>query len=332
MAPVSTPQPDGSAAAPVPDLDAEYRQAREECALHEPADRVWLEVKGADAAVFLHGQLTNDVENLATGTGCEALLLSRKGRIKAAMRVFRTGENEFLVETAADRLPLVLKHVSMYRIGHNVEIDQVDLEMISVLGPGSAEATGHLPGPEHSFDRITLAGTDCRAIATAGGIDLVCDPGGAAAVRDELRRKHAVPVSNDATEILRVEAGRPRIGFDTGETTMPAEAGLVERTVSFGTGCYIGQEPVVRLAHRGRPNRHLRGLRFHGPAAAGDPVRLGERELGTVGTAVISPAHGRIGLAILRREAEPGAAVTVISDAGETEADVVELPFAGAPL
>ena len=93
--------------------------------------------------------------------------------------------------------------------------------------------------------------------------------------------------------------------------TIPQEAGINERAVSFTKGCYIGQETVARLHYRGKPNRHLRGLRLARPGANGDPVRLGERELGTVGTAVLSPAHGPIALAILRREAEPGATVEV---------------------
>jgi folate-binding protein YgfZ len=106
--------------------------------------------------------------------------------------------------------------------------------------------------------------------------------------------------------------------------TIPEEAGINERAVSFTKGCYIGQETVARLHYRGKPNRHLRGLRLERGTAAGDPVRLGERELGTVGTAVLSPSRGPIALAILRREAEPGASVEV-GDGGAAE--VVELPF-----
>ena len=94
--------------------------------------------------------------------------------------------------------------------------------------------------------------------------------------------------------------------------------------MSFEKGCYIGQETVARLHYRGRPNRHLRGLRLEGAAAAGDEVRVGEKVVGSVGSACLSPAHGHIALAILRREAEPGAKVSVGAGAGE----VVELPFA----
>ena len=106
--------------------------------------------------------------------------------------------------------------------------------------------------------------------------------------------------------------------------TIPQEAGINERAVSFDKGCYIGQETVARLHYKGKPNRHLRGLRLSGPATPGDAVRLGERELGTIGTAVLSPARGPIALAILRREAEPGVKVGVGTG---LEAEVVELPW-----
>jgi tRNA-modifying protein YgfZ len=123
---------------------------------------------------------------------------------------------------------------------------------------------------------------------------------------------------------VRVESGRPRFGREMTTATIPQEAGINERAISFTKGCYIGQETVARLHYKGKPNRSLRGLQLAGPAATGDPIRLGERELGTIGTAVLSPARGPVALAIVRREAEPGASV-VVGDG--IEAEVVELPF-----
>jgi folate-binding protein YgfZ len=110
-----------------------------------------------------------------------------------------------------------------------------------------------------------------------------------------------------------------------GTETMPAEAGIVEDAVSFTKGCYIGQETVARLHYKGKPNRHLRGLRLCRPASAGEELRLGDKTVGEIGTAVISPRHGPIGLAIVRREAEPGDEVTV-SQNGLT-ATLTDLPF-----
>src|SRR5262249_4614066 len=132
-------------------------------------------------------------------------------------------------------------------------------------------------------------------------------------------------VSAGAAEIVRIESGRPRFGAEMGTETMPAEAGIVERAVSFTKGCYIGQETVARLHYKGKPNRHLRGLRLSAPAPQSERVRLGEKEGGALGSAPVPPVFGAIGLAILRREAEPGDTVGVGED-GVT-AEVVALPF-----
>src|SRR6185503_20516387 len=102
----------------------------------------------------------------------------------------------------------------------------------------------------------------------------------------------AVEVSEDAAEILRVESGRPRFGHEMSSATIPQEAGIDGRAVSFTKGCYIGQETVARLHYRGKPNRHLRGMLLEAPVADDAPVALGDREVGRVGTAVISPALG----------------------------------------
>ena len=125
--------------------------------------------------------------------------------------------------------------------------------------------------------------------------------------------------------MLRIEAGRPRFGAEMSAETMPAEAAIVEDAVSFTKGCYIGQEPVARLHYKGRPNRHLRGLQLSAPAAPGDELRLGEKTVGRVGSACLSPARGPLALAIVRREAAPGAELSV-GEHGIT-ARVVDLPF-----
>jgi len=162
-------------------------------------------------------------------------------------------------------------------------------------------------------------------VATDVGVDLICDAGDTDALASALRGRGAVPVDEAAAEVLRVEAGRPRYGVDLDDGVIPQEAGLNERAVSFTKGCYVGQETVARLHWRGKPNRHLRGLRLSAPAAHGDELRLGDRVVGAVGTAVVSPRRGPLALAIVRREAEPGAAVSV--GPGDTTAEVVELPF-----
>jgi len=129
--------------------------------------------------------------------------------------------------------------------------------------------------------------------------------------------------SADTAEILRIESGRPRLGFELGDDVIPQEAGINERAISFTKGCYVGQETVARLHWRGKPNRHLRGLRLSEPVAPGTPLVLGEREVGRVASSVVSPRLGPIALALVRREAAPGDEL----QAGRATAVVSELPF-----
>jgi folate-binding protein YgfZ len=110
------------------------------------------------------------------------------------------------------------------------------------------------------------------------------------------------------------------------ESTIPQEAGLNERAVSFTKGCYVGQETVARLYYRGRPNRLLRGLRLSEPSPPGSELRLGQRPVGRLSSAVLSPTFGPIGLGLVRREAQLGACLSVGD--GDVSATVVELPFA----
>jgi folate-binding protein YgfZ len=153
-------------------------------------------------------------------------------------------------------------------------------------------------------------------------VDVICTAADADAVRLALGVE---PASEEAAECLRIEAGRPRFGLDFDTDTIPEEAGLNDRAVSFTKGCYVGQETVARLHYKGKPNRHLRGLRLSEPAKHGQPLRLGDRQVGVVGSATVSPVHGPIALAVVRREASPGDTLDV-GDAGAT-AELVELPF-----
>ncbi|MGA7397270.1 MAG: glycine cleavage T C-terminal barrel domain-containing protein [Solirubrobacterales bacterium] len=312
---------------PLPDIDTEYRQIREECGLLERSDRFCLTVNGTEAAEFLQGQVTNEIEKLEVGKGCYAALLNRKGHLQADMRILHAKENEFWVDTEGSAGPKVLKHFSMYKVGRDANVEAADRRIFTLAGPGSFEVTGIAPGNEYSSAETTIGGTECLVVSTNLGLDVIAPGESAGKVVAELESRRAVPVSAEALEILRVESGRPRFGFEMTEKTMPAEAGIVEEAVNFTKGCYIGQEPVARLHYKGRPNRHLRGLRFDAAVETGSPVHLGDRELGSIGTAVLSPASGQIGMAILRKEAEPGATVTVTSAGNEVEARVVDLPF-----
>lgn len=315
------------AAAATVELDAQYRQLREECGLCDRSARGKLVLSGPDVAEYLQGQLTNDVEALAPGEGCYAALLDRKGHIQADMRVLRTGEEEIWLDTEPEALELTRRHLETYKIGRDVAVEDATERraILSLIGPRSAEVAGVPPLPEHACEALTAHGVECLAVGTTGGVDLIAPRDEAERLRGALLAAGAAEVDAEAIEVLRIEAGVPRFGAEMGAETMPAEAGIVERAVSFEKGCYIGQEPVARLHYRGRPNRHLRGLRLSARAAAGEALRLGEREVGRIGSACVSPAHGPIALAVIRREAGPGNELTV-GEAGVT-ARVVELPF-----
>jgi tRNA-modifying protein YgfZ len=315
------------ASTPPLELDAQYRQLREEAGLLERSDRGLIAVTGPDGAEYLQGQLTNDVEALAVGEGQYAALLDRKGHMQADMRVLRPAAEELLVETEAAALPAALKHLTMYSIGRDVSVADVSAEraILSLLGPRSAEVAGAPPLPEDACETVGVAGTECLAVGTRAGLDLICAVAEAERLAAALRAAGAAEVSPQAVELLRIESGVPRYGAEMGTETMPAEAGIVERAVSFTKGCYIGQETVARLHYKGKPNRHLRGLRLSAATAPGATLRLGEKEVGRLGGAAVSPALGPIGLAILRREAEPGAELSVGEDG--VKAVVVDLPF-----
>ncbi|MET0559501.1 MAG: glycine cleavage T C-terminal barrel domain-containing protein [Solirubrobacterales bacterium] len=312
---------------PLIELDGQYRQLREECGLLDRSGRGMLLFSGADAAEYLQGQLTNDVEGLAVGEGQYAALLDRKGHMQADMRVLRRAEREIWIDTEPEALAAALRHLTMYSIGREVAVADVGEEyaILSLIGPRAFEIAGGAVLPEHANEAGTVGGVEFLAVGTRDGVDLIVARAEAERLRDALIAAGAVEVGPEAAEILRVEAGVARFGAEMTTETMPAEAGIVEQAVSFTKGCYIGQETVARLHYKGRPNRHLRGLRLSAPAEPGAALRLGEKEVGRLGSAALSPALGPIGLAILRREAEPGADLAVGED-GVT-AQVVDLPF-----
>ena len=299
---------------------------REGCGLLDRSERGKLAFSGGQAKAFLQGQVTNDVEALAPGHGCYAALLSPKGKMLGDLRILDAGE-ELLLDTERGALQAIFNVLHRARVGFDAELHKRTLQrgLLSLAGPGARRVAGAeaLPDEEHAHAPVEIDGIAARAIATDLGVDLLCDAQTAAALAAALRARGAVPVAESAVETLRVERGRPRYGVDLDETTIPQEAGLNERAVSFTKGCYVGQETVARLHYKGKPNRRLRGLRLSAPLASGTELTLDGKLVGRLGSVVDSPAHGSIGLALVRREAEPGATLT----AGDATAAVVELPF-----
>jgi folate-binding protein YgfZ len=299
--------------------------------LVDRSERGKLALTGAEAREFLQGQVTNDVEGLSDGTGCYAAFLTHKGKMLGDLRILDAGD-ELLLDCERVALQELFTMIRRFKLGREVELHKRTLErgLLSLIGPDARRiaGAGDLPEPEHSHRAGELAGAHVRLIATDLGVDVLCDAADTERVAAALAAAGAVPAAEELAEVRRVESGRPRYGVDLDDTVIPQEAGLNARAVSFEKGCYVGQETVARLHFRGRPNRHLRGLKLSGPAARGTPLRLGEREVGQLGSVVESPLYGRIALALVRREASPGDSLAVGDDG--VSAQVVDLPFAQA--
>jgi folate-binding protein YgfZ len=291
---------------------SDYELVTESAGLVDRSDRAKFLVRGSEAADFLQGQVSNDVEALEPGTGCYATILNHKGKLRTDLRILR-GEDWFWLDSEAIGQAVLEHMLRTYSLGRDVQYEDMteSRALLSVVGPTARERLESAPPEEeHSF----VTGERGIYVATLLGVDVICEPGTPIEVE---------PVAEEAAECIRIEAGRPRLGLDMGSETMPQEAGINERAVSFTKGCYVGQETVARLHYKGRPNRHLRGLRLSEPVERGTDIVYDGKEVGRLGSTCVSPRLGPIGLAIVRREAEPGATVEV----GGASAEVVDLPF-----
>jgi tRNA-modifying protein YgfZ len=310
-------------------IAADYEELTAGCGVLDQSERGKLAVSGRGARAFLNGLVSNEIEELVEGEGCYAAVLTPKGKMLGDLRVLAAGD-ELLLDTERTALQEVFNVLWRGRVGHDVEIHKRTLEhgLLALIGPRARSVSGAtgLAEAEHAHVTSELDGIAVRLVATDLGVDVLCDAPRTADLLTALQARSAVAVSEESAEALRVEHGRPRYGMDLDDTVIPQEAGLNDRAVSFTKGCYVGQETVARLHYKGKPNRRLRGLRLSGPATRDDALRLGDREVGRLGTVAVSPRLGPIALALVRREAEPGA--TLAAGEGGISAEVVELPFA----
>jgi tRNA-modifying protein YgfZ len=338
------------------DPAAEYAALRESAGVVVRSDLVPVRMWGKDPRRMLHGLVTNDLLSLPPGRGAYAAMLTPKGRVISDLRALpRSGEPaELLVllpAAAADAAMQQLKKFVPPMFARWGDVSG-ELSVLGVYGPRAAEvvesalALPSLPRVEDALLETDHAGAPVLVVASgeAGGEpgwELVVGAGEAAALHELLlaaaRAVGGRAAGWSALEVARIEGGRPRGGAELTEETIPTEAyeaiGWMPRAISFTKGCYTGQEVVVRIAHRGHVNRHLRGLRL-GDApvpAPGTPLRhpTTGKEVGRVTSAASSPLVGEtIALAFVRRELTAGDEV-VIGDAGN-RARVAELPFSRA--
>ncbi len=327
-------------------VEDECATVRTAAGVVDRSDLGYLTASGGDAQRFLQGMVSNEVAALAPGQGTYALHLNTQGHIVADFYLLAMPDH-FLLETARNRVDALRAGLERYIVADDVELaDRSDqFAALSVEGPAAgrlltAAGAATLPGKEFSHVRVQLgAPVLVVRLSETGeeGYRLIFLVEYAQNIWDALTaQQQAVawkPVGHAALNILRTEAGLPWYGIDMDERTLPPEAGLEQRALSYTKGCYIGQEIIERIRSRGRVNRRLTGLWLSGESlpAAGTKLFHNDKAVGTVTTAVHSPTLKRaIGLGYVRREhLEPGTRLRV--ESGGT-VEVAELPFYHLPV
>ena len=330
----------------------QYRALHESVGLVNRDGRGQLSFEGDDRRSFLQGLLTNDIQALEAGSGCYAALLTANGRMVADMRVFELDKlDKLLMDVDTHRAAALRDRFDQSIFSEDVRVDDVSRSSreLGVYGPKASETLANaFPNTidTATLESMPLYGNRCletnrgpRVVARSDeigvhGFDLIVPAGSAETIAADIRAAGAMDIAVETAEVTRIEAGRPVFGVDMDEDTIPLEAGIEDRAISLTKGCYVGQEIIIRVLHRGhgRVARRLAGLTF-GPHAnvptRGDIVRSGERQIGVVTSATHSAALGRpIAIGYVHRDfAESSTAVVVVSGGKEQPAGVTSLPF-----
>jgi folate-binding protein YgfZ len=321
-----------------------YHAARQRAAYVNRSDRGRVVVSGADRRSYLQGLLTNDIAALGTGQGCYAAYLTAQGRMIADLLVYELGD-VVLLTTIGEVKDAVMAKLDQFIFAEDVQLGDVTstFAQIAVVGPEAARAAERLLSgvtaaqldalPEHGNVRAHFGGGAAivARITDTGepGFDLFVERARAEELEAALEAHGIGPLDRATADAIRIEAGVPEFHRDMDEETIPLEAGIESRAISFTKGCYVGQEVIIRVLHRGhgRVARKLVGLVFDGSQAP-DPdaaIRSGERDVGRVTSSAMSPALEKpIALGYVQRDfVEPGTVVAVNGSA----AHVVALPI-----
>lgn len=276
------------------------------------AARGRIRVSGSEATMFLNGLITNDVKNLAQNRWMPAVFPTVQGRLIGVVRVIRGSEPSFLIDTETATHEAVLKTVSRFTLAGDFKVSDVTNEtaLLTIQGQGAAEIL------KKNFEQAVLDLPENGVVETNGvtvlrashtgeeGFDIVCNASSKAELQKGFEAAGAQPISDETFEILRVEAGIARFGRDMDENSVVPETNL-DDAVSYTKGCYVGQEIIVRIKHRGHPAKKLTGLRFETDRQI-EPGTIikstDDQEIGRVTSAVISPRLGSIGLGYVRYE------------------------------
>jgi folate-binding protein YgfZ len=325
-------------------IEQDYRQIVENAAIGEVAPTLQLAVAGNDRASFLQGLLTNDIQALGAGGGCYAAWLTPQGRMLTDMHVLES-DGMMLLDVPAAQAEATAARLDQFLFSEDVKIGSLAgaLTTLWVHGPAAASvfersldgASGLGEWAQYHHEHVGFAGESLvLARIDQLGVPGYCaylSAGNRSALVTALEGAGARQVGADAIEAARIEAAYPIFGVDMTADTIPLEAGIEPRAISTSKGCYVGQEVIIRVLHRGhgRVARRLVTLKLAGEGA--EPrakVVNGDREVGVVTSVAVSPASGPIALAYVHRDlAVADARVEVETAAGRVQGTVTVQPI-----
>jgi folate-binding protein YgfZ len=280
---------------------------------------------GSDRASFLHALLTNDIARLARGQGAYAAYLTPQGRMISDMRVIETG-TRMLLGVELEMAAVLAERFDKLVFSEDVQAKDItgELAVFGVHGPSAARMIQNATGvsvvdlatqyDNTTSESLTIVRDDALGLP---GYDVYVAASDAGEVRATLIASGAVAAGEETAETLRIEAGRPRFGIDMNSDTIPLEAGIDDRAISFTKGCYVGQEIIIRVMHRGhgRVARRLVSIVLSNGAvpARGSKIHVADRVVGEITSSTASPRLGApLALGYVQREhAEPGTELAV---------------------
>lgn len=327
------------------DPHQEHHAVREGAGVVDLSHRGRLRLTGSDRVGYLHRIISNDVEGLSVGEGNYATILTNRGKIIADMKVF-VFEDAVGIETNAETTSTLYQELDKYLIADDVTIEDFTERTgaVGIHGPKSTELLREVYGldVEHLSEYYNIVHeTDGRRIICARanetgevGYNLCTASESIEWLWDTILTKGrafgVTPVGLTALNSLRIEAGIPRYGAELGDSVFPGEAEL-ENAISYEKGCYIGQEIVARMKYRGHPNRLLRGFEIDGdvPPQNGDRLLDGDKEIGWITSAIVSPTFRRtIGMGYVRMAfTDEGSQLQIETAEDRMDATVRGLPF-----
>ncbi len=298
-------------------LQTEVDQVRNHCGYFPLEDWCIISAKGKETFSFLQTQTTNDVLQIQLGQGQYNAITDRQARLIANFSVHRVKEHEALILVETSQKELLLNHLETYHFREDVEFTALDYRLLALQGPKSplilekVFENQNLPEKPNDTIQLTLDGNRVDIIMKS----LTGDEGHILCFQNELEDNliqkllkistPPVKVSENAREVLRIEAGIPIFGKDMDQKNILPETGLEHTSVSYNKGCYIGQEVIARIKTYGAPNFALMGLTVEGldlPPFNGI-LRLGEKKIGTIKSSVHSVTLNKvISLAYIHKE------------------------------